>query len=165
MSSIREIKTEFIRIYEDVAARRGLPAILGRVMAVFFLEGRGLSQKEVSDLTGYSVSSVSRTLDQMVRMGLVHRHRDPSHRRFVYHMDIDYYDLAISGLEAWIGQAQATKEQLESLRQRVSVFELEGEDQAEANRLHALLKNMGEKLDSLLHVIAKDVEELKRSKI
>jgi DNA-binding transcriptional regulator GbsR (MarR family) len=152
-------------MYEDVAGRRGLPAILGRVMAVFFLEGRGLSQKEVSDLTGYSVSSVSRTLDQMVRMGLIHRHRDPSHRHFVYHMDIDYYDLAISGLEAWIGQAEATREQLKSLRQKVSVFELKGEDKAEANRFHALLKNMGEKLDSLLHVIAKDVEELKRSKM
>ncbi len=164
MSSLQAIKTEFIRIYEDVAGRRGLPTILGRIMAVFFLEGPELSQKEVSGLTGYSVSSVSRTLDQMVRMGLVHRHRDPGHRHFVYHMDADYYDLAVSGLEAWIGQAEATRQQLEYLRQKVNILKPKGQEQAEANRFRTMLSNMEEKLGSLLHVVAKDVEELKKSK-
>lgn len=164
MSSLEEVRTEFIRIYENVAFKRGLPTILGRIMAVFFLEGRELSQKEVSDLTGYSISSVSRTLDQMVRMGLIHKHKDPSHRHFVYHMNIDYHDLAISGLDTWIRQAEASQEEMRNLRMRIEALKLKGEEATEAKRLRSMLKNIEEKVESLLNIIKNNVEELKRSK-
>jgi len=164
MSSLQEIKTECIRIYEGIASRRGLPTLLGRIMAVFFLEGRELSQKEVSDLTEYSVSSVSRTLDQMFRMGIVHRHKDPSLGHFVYHMNIDYRDLAIGGLETWIRQAEASKEEIKNLRRKVNALKLKGGEEAETNRLHAMLKDMEEKLESVLDIIKKDIRELERSK-
>jgi len=164
MSSLQEIKTEFIRIYEGIAIRRGFPALLGRIMAVFFLEGRELSQKEVSDLTGYSVSSVSRTLDQMLRMGIVHKHKDPSLNRFVYHMNIDFRDLAISGLETWIRHAEASKEEIKNLRLKVSILKSKEKEDAEINRLHTMLKDIEEKIESVLRLIKKDIEELKTLK-
>ena len=164
MSSIEEIKTEFIQIYENVAIKRGLPAILGRIMAVFFMEGRELSQKEVSDLTGYSVTSVSRTLEQMVRMGLVHKHKGSSHRGFVYHMNIDYHDLAIGGLSTWMNQAKASIGEMRSLRLRIENLEPQDRDSEEAERIGEMLKNIEEKTQSLLSIIGNAIEELKRSK-
>ncbi|MFX0153435.1 MAG: hypothetical protein ACFE9Q_02810 [Candidatus Hodarchaeota archaeon] len=47
-------------------------------MATFFLEGRELNQKELSDLTGYSVLSISRAVDQMAKMGILQKHKNPS---------------------------------------------------------------------------------------
>ncbi len=163
MSSLQEVKREFIQIYENIASKRGLPTLLGRIMAVFFFEGRALSQKEVADLTGYSISSVSRTLDQMLRMGIVHKHKDPSIKRFVYHMNIDFRALAISGLETWVRQAEASKEEIKRLRLKVRALKLKGEE-AEINRLYALLKDIEEKMESVLSVIKEDIEKLRMSR-
>lgn len=163
MISLQEIKTEFLRIYERIASKRGLPTLFGRIMAVFFLEGRELSQKEVSDLTGYSISSVSRLLDQMGRMGLVQRYKDPTLGRFVYHMPIDYHNLTISGLEAWIRQAEESIEEIKNLRQKVDIFKSQKGEEADINHLHAMLKSIEEKSQSVLNIIKKDIKELKRS--
>jgi len=164
MSSLQEVNTEFIQIYEGVASKRGLPTLFGRIMAIFLLEERELSQKDVSDLSGYSVSSVSRTLDQMVRMGLVHKHKDASLRQFVYHMNVDYYDLAISGLETWMRQAEISINEMGSLRRKIEALRLAGEEKIEADCLHETLKDIEEKTGSILGIIKKDVEELRRSR-
>jgi len=159
MSSLQEVKTEFIHIYEGIANRRGLSTLLGRIMAVFFLEGRELSQKEVSDLTGYSVSSVSRTLDQMYRMGIVHKHKDPALNSFVYHMNIDFRDLAIGSLEVWVRQAEESKEEIKNLRQKVNALKSKGEENAEIIRLYTMLKDIEEKMESLLDMIKRNIKK------
>ncbi|MFQ6126881.1 MAG: hypothetical protein ACE5R6_20065 [Candidatus Heimdallarchaeota archaeon] len=83
-------------------------------MTIFFLEGWELIQKEVSDLTGCSVSSVSRLLDQMGQMCLVQRYKDPSLGHYVYCIPIDYHNLTINGLEAWIKQAEESIEEIKN---------------------------------------------------
>jgi len=133
-------------------------------MAIFFLEGRDLSQKEISELTGYSISSVNRILQQMILMGLVRKYRDPSLGRFVYHMSIDYLDLAIGGLEAWLKQAEASKEEIRKLRLKVESLGEKEKERAEIQHLHSMLKDIEEKMESLFEVIRKDIEELKRRK-
>ena len=76
MNSIQEIRAGFIRIYEDIVRAKGLPTIMGRILAVLLLEGRELDHKEISSLTGYSMASVNRTLNQLVNFGMVHKHKD-----------------------------------------------------------------------------------------
>ena len=48
MSSIQEVRDGFIRVYEDIMRAKGLPTIMGRIMAVLLLEGRELNHKEIS---------------------------------------------------------------------------------------------------------------------
>ena len=153
MSSLKEIKAEFIRIYEDIVRAKGLPTILGRIMAVFLLEGRELSHKEISDLTGYSISSVSRTLDQMVRMGIVHKHKDVSLKRFVYHVNIDFRELLVNVLERLIKQFEASREEIKNLTRKVSALKSTGEEQTEINRLQVMLKNIEETIELQLEII------------
>ena len=161
MSSLKEIKAEFIRIYEDIVRAKGLPTILGRIMAVFLLEGRELSHKEISDLTGYSISSVSRTLDQMVRMGIVHKHKDVSLKRFVYHVNIDFRELFVNVLERLIKQFEASREEIKNLTRKVSALKSKGEEQAEIDRLQAMLKNFEEIIESALKNTKIIMKELK----
>ena len=161
MSSLQEIKAEFIRIYEDIVRMRGLPTILGRIIAVFFLEGRELSHKEISTLTGYSISSVSRTLDQMVRMGIVHKHKDASLKHFVYHMNIDFRELLVTGLERWIRASEAPKEDIKNLTRKVSALKSKGEEQAEIDRLQAMLKNLEKTMEFLQEITKNITKELR----
>jgi len=165
MNSLREVKTEFMRIYEGIASRRGLPAIIGRIMAAFFIEERELNQRELSDITGYSLSSVSRALDQMVRMGLVTKYKEPSRECFVYRMKTDFSDLAIGGLEAWIRQAEIGKSEIENLRRKIENLTFRKEEETKAKRLYNMLKEIEKKMDLLIEVIREDVVELRKRKI
>jgi len=162
MSSLQALKTEFIRVYEGVASRRGLPTIFGRIMAVFFLEERELNQKELADLTSYSVSSVSRALDQMVRMGLVHKHKSPSGDYSVYHMSVDLGDLALSGLRAWVEQAEMNRRELEGLRKKLESARIRKGEMAEASHLDGMLKRFDEKFQLVLRVMREGIERLER---
>lgn len=139
MSSLHKIKAEFVRIYEDIASAKGLPAVFGRIMAVLLLEGRELSHKEISDLTGYSVSSVSRTLNQMVRMGIVHRHKDVSLKHFVFHVSIDLNEMFANSLETMLKIYEAQREEMQNLTRKVSALKSKAEKNAEVNRLQTML--------------------------
>jgi DNA-binding transcriptional regulator GbsR (MarR family) len=162
MNTLGDIKKDFIRYYEDVASKRGLPTLFGRIMGVFFLEGRELTQKEVSDLTGYSVSSASRTLDQMMRMGLVQRHKDPSIGSYVYRMSIDYLDLAAHGLMAWIRQAEESMQNLRAVRQKMSSIKIMEGEEEEFERVHNMMRDIEEKAATMINIVKKDVAELKK---
>lgn len=79
-------------------------------------------------------------------------------------MSVDYLDLAIGGLEAWLKQAEASKEEIKKLRLKVESLREEEMEKAEIQHLHSMLKDIEEKMESLFEVIRKDVEELKRRK-
>lgn len=162
MVSLEDVKAEFIRYYEDVTNKRGLPTLFGRIMGVFFLESRKLTQREISDLIGYSISSVSRTLDQMVRMGLVQRHKDPSIGSYAYRMSINYLDLAVHGLGTWIRQAEESLQNLRNIRQRMSSIKIEEGEEAEFDRIYSMLSDIDEKGEIIIKIIKKDIEEMMR---
>lgn len=158
--SIKEVKDEFVRMYEDFVQARGVPRIIGRIMAVFLLEGRELSHKEISNLTGYSISSVSRTLDQMIRMGVVHKHKDVSRKQFVYHVNIDLRELIISAFEVQIRVYEERLKEVDNLTQKVSTLKSKEKGQAEINRLQGMLKNFSKTMKHMQNIYKKIVMEL-----
>jgi len=164
MGPLREVKAEFMRIYEGIAIRRGASAILGRIMAAFFMEGRELSQKELSSLTGYSVSSVSRTLNQMIALGIVQEHKDTSREYSVYRMSVDFVYIIIAGLDAFVRQAEMSKKEIAALRRRMEDLSFGREEKAEANVLHARLKKIEDGMALFAEVVSGAIGEL-RSKL
>lgn len=161
MGTLKDIKAEFMRIYEGIAIRRGQSAILGRTMGAFFTEGRELSQKELSALTGYSVSSISRTLDQMAVLGIAQEYKNPSREYSVYSMSVDFIYLVIAGLEAFIRSAEVSQKEVEALRKKMETMSFAKDEKAEANVLHARLKKLEEGMALFAEISMKNINEMK----
>ena len=159
MNSLEEIKAEFVRIYEDILRAKGLPTIFGRIMATLLLEERELSHKEISNLTGYSISSVSRTLDQMVRMGIVHKHKDASLKHFVFHVIVDFPEMIASGMETMLRVYEAQREEIKNLARKVR--SLKSKEKAEINRLLATLEKVEKTIEFAEGIMKNTIEELR----
>jgi len=159
MNSLEEIKADFVRIYEDMVRAKGLPTIFGRIMATLLLEGRELSHKEISNLTGYSISSVSRTLDQMIRMGIVHKHKDASLKHFVFHACADFPEMIASGMETVLRVYEAQREEMKKLMRKVR--SMKSDENAEINRLLATLENVEKTIEFAERVMKSTIEELR----
>jgi len=159
LSTLQEARKEFIHIYQTIASRRGLPTVFGRIMATFFLEERELSQKEISDLTGYSVGSVSKSLNHMGLLGLIRKRKDLSTNRYVYSMNVDFKDLAAGGLQAWVAGAEMSLDEIRRLRQKLGSIQVRGKK--DAARLHARLKDIEDNTERLVGMIRGVIAQLK----
>ena len=161
MRSIEEVKQEFLQIYESIIEKRGLPIVFGRIMASFFLEGRELSQKKLSKLTGYSISSVSRALDQMNNLGLITKFKNPSRENFLYKMNLNYIDLAVGGIKTWIKQAEMSKTEINQLWYKMENESFKDEEQEGANRLIELFKGLTHDIDIIIDVFRQTLNSIK----
>ena len=155
MNSLQEIRAEFIRVYEDIMRAKGLPTIMGRIMAVFLLEGRELNHKELSSLTGYSMASVNRTLNQLVSMGTVHKHKDPVQKYYVFHVNIDFPEMFAKSIEKMLKVYETQRDEINNLTQKLTELESKGKEQAEAKRLRAILRKFNKMLEDTMEVLEK----------
>ena len=161
MNSLQEIKAEFVQIYEDMLRAKGLPTIFGRIMATLLLEGRKLSHKEISKLTGYSISSVSRTLDQMIRMGIVHKHKDASLKHFVFHVSASFPEMVASSMATMLRVYRERRNEISKLKQKVKSLKLKEKEKDELNRLQATLENVEETIRFSEGILENTIEELR----
>ncbi len=161
MNSLEEIKAEFVRIYEDIVRAKGLPPIFGIIMAILLLEGRELSHKEISELTGYSISSVSRTLDQMVRMGIVHKHKDASLKHFVFRVSVDFSEIAASSFETMVKVYEVQRKEMKNLKRKASALKSKGKEQVEINRLQVMFKEIEKTMEFIEGIMKNSIKELR----
>ena len=164
MNSIQEIRAGFIRIYEDIVRAKGLPPIMGRIMAVLLLEGRELNHKEISSLTGYSMASVNRTLNQLVSVGMVHKHKDPLNKYYVFHVNIDFSGLFADIVEKMMRVYGTQRNEINDLTQKLNSLESEEKEQAEIDHLRAVLEKFDRILEVTMEVLEDMIEELRSRK-
>lgn len=164
MNSINQFKREFLRIYEQIAQRRGLSPILGRIMGVFFLEENELNQKELSEKTDYSISSISRALEQMIRLGIVTKHKHTSREYFVYDMSESFFDLALRGIKRWTEQAEQNRKQINALLRKVEDSTFSPEENGESQQLKAILKSLTEDIKLFINAMGKAIQQLESLK-
>ena len=161
MSSLEEIRAEFIHLYEDMFSRRDLPPIMGRIVAVFLLEERELTQQELSELVGYSVSSVNRALDEMTRRGMFSRRKDTrSLRQYVYRMNLDMRDMVGGALRVLVGTTTASIEKFRTFVNSIDLHKTTKDNSSELRRIKAILKKNEEYLVSLLQILEDVIEKL-----
>lgn len=164
MSSLQEVRTGFIRIYEDIMRARGLPTIMGRILAILLLEGRELNHKEISTLTGYSMASVNRTLNQLVTMGIVHKHKDPQQKYYVFHVSINYPNLLANSIEKFMKIYETQRNELNYLTQKLTALESEGKSQTEIKRLRTVIKDFDRILEATIGVLERLTQEFRNLK-
>jgi DNA-binding transcriptional regulator GbsR (MarR family) len=155
MNSLQEIRAEFIRVYEDIMRAKGLPTIMGRILAVLLLEERELNHKELSSLTGYSMASVNRTLNQLVSMGTVHKHKDSVQKHYVFHVNIDFPEMFAKSIEKMLKTYETQRDEINNLTQKLTELESKGKEQAEAKRLRAILTKFNKMLEDTMKVLEK----------
>jgi len=134
---------------------------MGRIMAVLLLEGRELNHKEISSLTGYSMASVNRTLNQLVSLGMVHKHKDPLSKHFVFHASIDFSELFAGSLEKMLKVYGTQKDEINGLTQKLDSVESKGNDQAEIKRVRDVLNKFDRVLEVAMEVLENMLKELR----
>ena len=164
MNSLQDIRAGFIRIYEDIMRAKGLPTIMGRIMAVLLLEDRELNHKEISSLTGYSMASTNRTLNQLVSMRMVHKHKDALRKHFVFHANVDFPELFADSIEKMVRVYETQRDEINNLIQKLNSLESEGKEQAEINRLRPMLKKFERVLEVAMEVLENMMKELRSKK-
>jgi len=161
MNSLQEIKEGFIRIYEDIVRAKGLPTIMGRVLAILLLEGRELDHKEISSLTGYSMASVNRTLNQLVSFGMLHKHKDPLKKHFVFHTSVDFSELFADSLEKMLRVYETQRDEVNELTQKLNSLDAKGNKQAEIKRVRDVLNKFDRVLEVAVEVLENMLKELR----
>lgn len=164
MNSLKEIKTGFIRIYEDVVRAKGLPTLTGRIVAVLLLEGGELNHKEISSLTGYSMASVNRTLNQLVNLGIVHKHKEPMQKTYVFHVNANYPEIFANTIEQGLKIYETQRNEIDNLIEKLAALEMETKDHAEINRLRAVIESFGKVLEATMDVLERLTRELRQLK-
>jgi DNA-binding transcriptional regulator GbsR (MarR family) len=161
MNSLQEIKAGFIRIYEDIVRAKGLPTVMGRVLAVLLLEGRELDHKEISNLTGYSMASVNRTLNQLVSFGMLRKHKDPLKKHFVFHTNVDFSELFADSLENMLRVYGMQRDEVNELTQKLNSLAAKENDQAEIKRVRNVLNKFNRVLEIAAEVLENMLKELR----
>ena len=133
-------------------------------MAVILLEGRELNHKEISNLTGYSMASVNRTLNQLVTMGIIHKHKDPQQKYYVFHISVDYPQIFADSIEKFINIYETQRKEISSLTQKLTELESEGKNQTEIKRLQIVMKNFDMLLEATMKVLERITKELRQMK-
>ena len=75
-----------------------------------------LTQQEVSNRTGYSISAVSRALEQMVKLGSVTRSKPRGSRSYHYKTQESLSHMMIGGLQSWLFLTDKTKNDLSNIQ-------------------------------------------------
>ena len=161
MNSLQEIRAGFIRIYEDIVRAKGLPTIMGRVLAILLLEGRELDHKEISNLTGYSMASVNRTLNQLVSFGMLRKHKDPLKKHFVFHTNVDFSELFADSLENMLRVYGTQRDEVNDLTQKLNSLDAKGNEQAEIKRVRDVLNEFDRVLEIATEVLENMLKELR----
>jgi DNA-binding transcriptional regulator GbsR (MarR family) len=151
-SEYRTLRGQFIRLMERIAEERGFKPIHGRVLACLFLASSPLSQRAIADWTGYSVSGVSRVLDQLVTLGSVRRFKEPGNRYYSYEIGTSLSSLFIGAIERWLTVVQRAEIPIASLTEaadRVDFKKLAHTEQTEAEQMLRQLKQLRDTLQSV----------------
>jgi DNA-binding transcriptional regulator GbsR (MarR family) len=129
-------------------------------MATLLIEGRELSHKEIAKQTGYSISSVSRTLDQMVRMGIVHKHKDPVRKHFAFDVSVAFPEMIASGMETMLKVYHVQREEIKKLTRKVHALKPKDTEAAELQHVQKTLHKI-EKTIAFVEGIMRDaIDEL-----
>jgi len=160
MDELKDIEEEFIRIYERIVELRGIQTIVGRIMAIFFIEGRELDYQEISKLSGYSISSVGRALEQMVQLGILQKRKNVEIKRFVYSINIDFNQLMISVIERFMATFKLTVEDVRTLSQAMKNLAPKAGTEERVTRLQNTLANLEKTLEATVKYSERIIKEL-----
>ncbi len=117
MSEYHQIRTQFIQLLERITEERGFKPIHGRILACLFLSDQPRNQQSIAEWSGYSVSAVSRTLDQLMKIGSIRRYKEPGERSYRYQIGASMPSLFIGAIGQWLKMVELVRTPIHQLAQ------------------------------------------------
>lgn len=86
---LREIESELVQIITNMGYLKGRSNKIAEIASYITIR-KEVTQRLIRELTGYSLGSVSSTLQSLENMGLVKKQKDPKSREYLYIYDQHY---------------------------------------------------------------------------
>ncbi|MGD2072998.1 MAG: hypothetical protein PVG65_05875 [Candidatus Thorarchaeota archaeon] len=164
MPEFQELRKRFIQFMEQLVEQRGFKSVHGRILACLILSDTPQSQNDIAQWSQYSVSTVSRALEQMVRLGSVSRFKQPGIRSYVYEVGRTIADLIIGALESWLLMIERTMQPIASMVQtakKIDISKLNDKEASEIRQLTRLLIEMESTLDKASPIFKETLQKLR----
>ncbi len=85
----RDIEKEIYSTIAQITSNIGYSEIHGRIIGVLLVKGKALSLQELSDEMGYSISTVSPSLDLLEMLGMIKKIKHPGDRNLYVKLEGD----------------------------------------------------------------------------
>lgn len=95
---LREIESELVQIITSMGYLKGRSNKIAEIAAYITIR-KEVTQRLIRELTGYSLGSVSSTLQFLEKIGLVKKQKDPKSREYLYVYDQSYTEPQSRSLE------------------------------------------------------------------
>jgi len=97
----------------------------------------------------------------MIRMGIVHKHKDASLKHFVFHVSVDFPEMTASSMETMLRVYKAQRDKIKDLTRKVRPLKSRKKDKAEINHLQATLEKIAKTIEFAEGIIENAVKELR----
>jgi DNA-binding transcriptional regulator GbsR (MarR family) len=164
VSEFHDLRRRFIQFMERLVEQRGFKSVHGRILACLILLDTPQSQHNIARWSKYSVSTVSRALDQMVSLGSVRRFKKPGIRSYVYEVGSTVADLIIGALENWLFMVEKTEQPIAKMSKKakkIDISKMNEEAASECQRLSQLLIEMENTLNKVKPIFEETVHKLR----
>jgi len=143
-----EINKKIFATFSGVASSLGFSEVHGMIIGTLLVEGKPMSLQDIAKRTGYSLSSISISIDLLELVGIVRKQKNSGDRKVYVKME---GDLLESLKKAFILKIQKeiflTKGELEAFRSSAKSGQSKrtiGVLQKEINRLQAYINKLSE---------------------
>ena len=150
---------------EQLIEQRGFKSVHGRILTCLMLSNTAQSQNDIALWAKYSISTVSRALDQMVRLGSVRRFKQPGVRTYVYEIGSSIADMIIGALESWLLIIEKMHQPIALMAKtakKIKISELNEDEASERKRLSNLLVEMENTLIKVKPIFEESTQKLKK---
>lgn len=159
MKTVEDVEREVVSLWEDLAESRGFNRVLGRVLYTLLIEAEPLSQQDLADRTGYSIPTVSRTLNALTSLGTVRKTSMPGSRLAFYYVEVRPHELLSDGLRKWVSDARAMERRISTTLGELKSSEVKNREKAK--KLREFLVRLRKSIPRMIEIMEKAIEEMK----
>jgi len=92
---------------------------------------------------------------------MVHKHKDPLRKHFVFHASVDFSELFAGSLEKMMRVYGTQRDEVNELTQKLDSVESKGNEQAEIKRVRDVLNKFDRVLEVAMEVLENMLKELR----
>ena len=160
MNQIAELERKTISLWEDIAEARGFDRVAGTVICILFIENKPLSQQEISERTGYSIPTISKTLKQLYPLGSIRKMKKPGKRATLYYVEMHPLEVMSGTLIKWTLTAKTMAKRMATIRKELE--KTKSEDPEKARKLLEMITKLSDPIPKMIMIMENAIREIQK---